>query len=98
MGVDFITCERCGHNFPDCGDFVRCNDECGIDWCSYECAEEDGYIQNYEEDENGWEIDMSTCKYCREEDFDDSELLVYALKLLDCSRDGLVAKYKKPLK
>lgn len=37
----------------------------------------------------------TSCKYCREEDFDDSELLVYACEMLGITRDELVEKYKK---
>ena len=42
MGVDWIACNRCGETFPDCGDFVVC-ENCCTEWCSWECAEEDGY-------------------------------------------------------
>lgn len=41
MGVDWLSCNNCGHNFPDCGDYVSC--ECGEHWCSEECAEKDGF-------------------------------------------------------
>lgn len=46
MGVDFLTCHNCGHNFPDCGEFVSC-ESCGTNWCDRECAEEDGYIEEH---------------------------------------------------
>lgn len=46
MGVDFLVCKRCGNTFPDCGDYVNCED-CGTDWCCDECAEDDGYIREY---------------------------------------------------
>lgn len=45
MGVDWYSCKRCGETFPDCGDYVSC--ECGESWCSDECAEADGYKEEY---------------------------------------------------
>lgn len=41
MGVDFYPCSNCGETYCDCGYYVTC--ECGRDWCSDECANEDGY-------------------------------------------------------
>lgn len=120
MGVDFLVCERCGTTFADCGDFVRCGDDCGNRWCDEECAETDGYTrancklglevseEGYLEDckdecikwkdsEEEWcECDgcenytPTSCSYCRHEDYEDSELLKYALKMLDISRDDLI--------
>ena len=46
MGVDWIACNRCGETFPDCGDYVTC-ESCCTEWCSYDCAEEDGYIPEH---------------------------------------------------
>lgn len=46
MGVEFFPCSRCNESYCDCGEYVTCNFEaggCERDWCSYECAEEDGY-------------------------------------------------------
>lgn len=38
---------------------------------------------------------LDSCKYCREEDFDDDVLLEHALELLGITRDELIARYKK---
>ena len=89
MGVDWYACEKCGETFPDCGDFVRC--ECGVKWCSDECAEEDGYKYTYDEEEN---IEERSCKFCREEDFTDTELLEFILILDSVTRKELVEMYK----
>lgn len=46
MSVDYLTCNCCEENFPDCGYYVSC-ESCGTHWCSDECAEEDGYISEH---------------------------------------------------
>jgi len=40
-------------------------------------------------------IDYYSCKYCREEDFENEILLDYALQKLGLSRKGLIEQYKK---
>lgn len=95
MGVDWLSCKNCGNTFPDCGDFVGC--ECGEHWCCDDCAEAEGF--RYEEDgftppNSKWEQETS-CDFCREEDFEDYELLCYALKKLNMSREELIEDYKK---
>lgn len=37
MGVDFYTCERCGENFSDCGDYALC-EGCEAMFCRDECG------------------------------------------------------------
>jgi len=107
MSVDFFDCVVCGESVCECGDFERC--ECGRKWCSFECAEEDGFkeiscksgYENSDECGSGLkccECEMQvekSCKYCRGEDFEDSELLEYALKRLDLFRSELVDMYKE---
>lgn len=122
MGVDWLSCYRCGETFPDCGDFVSCNDDCCKTWCCYECAEEDGFheasckldldisSEGYLEDDRGkcprakdsddeWincdgcENYIPTgCKYCRNEDYEDCDLLEKAMELLNCDRQYLINK------
>ena len=46
MGVEFITCNYCEDNFPDCGHYVMC-EECGTEWCSEECAELEGFVREH---------------------------------------------------
>ena len=96
MGSDTGVCNFCGDTFSKAGTFVGC--DCNKCWCSESCAEADGLRG----EENGyippgetWEQDTS-CDYCRKEDYDDSELLEYALdKFLNMSRYELVASYNE---
>ncbi len=114
MGVDFYPCSRCMDVYCDCGDYVICSEDaggCGRDWCSDECAKEDGYIGEYckldkyveygycqgecEFSDDGYCSECkhyikASCKYCRNEEYKDSELLEAALKMLDISRSDLV--------
>lgn len=89
MGVDWLTCRSCGGTFPDCGSYVSC-ESCGEYWCSDKCAEEDGFKVEVDNEEEY----STSCKYCRQEDFDDSVLLKFALSLLEESRIELIEQYK----
>lgn len=84
MGVGFITCKRCEYNFPDCGDFVRC--DCGISFCSYECSE----LKFEDEDE-----DKHSCCICRNEFVLDSDLLNFVLNYYGITREQAEKMYKK---
>ena len=90
MSVDFYPCDNCGEVFCDCGEYVKCED-CGKHWCCTECADEDGFKIEQDDEESY----RTSCKYCRGEEFTDEELLDYALKLLDLNREELVAKKNK---
>lgn len=46
MSVDFLVCNNCLDTFADCGSYVVC-ENCGTAWCSYDCAEEDGYMKEH---------------------------------------------------
>lgn len=62
MGVDFYACANCEETFPDCGDYVSC-EQCYRHYCCSECAdftpitpvtdssEEDDDDDDYEEEE-----------------------------------------------
>lgn len=97
MGVDFFPCSRCCESICDCGSYVRC--ECGYKWCSDACAKEDGF-------NNGWDEELDedvepSCKYCRDEDLDDSTLLKFVLKHAKLTRKKALKLYfdrKKPKK
>jgi hypothetical protein len=93
MGIDYYACNNCGDTFPDCGHYVSC--ECGQHWCSYSCAEADGYKYEEYEDEDGDMFEESTCNFCRKEDFEDYELLSFALSKLDLSRQDLIKLYSE---
>lgn len=90
MGVSFKACSCCSHNFPDTIYYVNCLG-CGKKWCSDECAEIDDCI----EIEDG---EALSCKYCRKEDFNDSELLKTALELLDKTREELIKIHREKSK
>lgn len=77
MGVDFYPCSNCGDTYCDCGDYITCNEDaggCGRDWCSDDCAIEDGYEKEHckkgydvyygEPDESDCEMDSCIeCEY-----------------------------------
>ena len=77
MSIDFLVCNNCGETFPDCGYVVGCY--CGNYWCSDECANEDGYEKNDENELKDGDLECS-CSFCRNEKFTDSELLIYAVE------------------
>jgi len=89
MSVDFFDCDVCGESVCECGEYWSC--DCGKHWCSLECAETDGYR---DEEENEDTDAYRSCKYCREEDFEDDVLLEYALEKLKLSREELLNMYK----
>lgn len=106
MGVDWLTCRNCEDTFSDCGHFVGC--DCGNKWCTDDCAEADGYKTEscklgYDTEDNECEKSCyncdefleKSCKYCREEDFEDYELLKFALNKLGISRENLIEMYKE---
>lgn len=86
MGIDYYSCSECETSFPDVIDYKFC--ECGRDWCDEECAE----LGGLQSDEWG---DDRTCKYCREEEFDDAVLLAHLLLVMEMTREELIAGYKK---
>ena len=97
MGVEFLVCNNCNDTFPDCGDFESC--ECGMRWCSLECAEAQGFREELDgfTPKGSRYTHYSSCNYCREDDFSDSELFSYCLNELNLSRDELIEKYKKSI-
>lgn len=89
MSIYWYQCNNCGVAFPDCGDYVLC-EHCGNTWCDDECAEEDGFRVDVDNDK----IYNTSCNYCRNEDFEDDELLKHALVLLNMVRQELVESLK----
>lgn len=93
MSTDYRTCE-CGETFADCADgVVFCN--CGMAWCSEECAAVDGYREEVVTHEDGSEEEIRSCNFCRGDDFSDKELLEFVVSALGVSRDDLVDFYKR---
>lgn len=81
----WTVCSRCGLIFRIKEDRIICSG-CNREWCCDKCATYDGYNENK---------DLSSCNYCRGEDYDDEELLVEALKLLKMTRKELINKIKE---
>ena len=93
MSTDYRTCE-CGETFADCADgVVFCN--CGMAWCSEECAAVDGYREEVITHEDGSEEEIRSCNFCRGDDFGDKELLEFVISAIGVSRDDLVNFYKE---
>ena len=98
MGVEFFHCEACGKTICDAGDYYSCYD-CYRHYCSDKCMEAhslklvscDDCKTEEEAEKHGcyWYL----CGYCRKEMATDSELLKYALRELDMSRDELQNEY-----
>jgi hypothetical protein len=88
MGVDFFPCDYCGEAICDCGSYEKC--ECGRRWCDDKCAKGDGYLSYSDDDE----IDEPSCKYCRREEAEDSELLDYLLRHYNLSRDKVLEDWR----
>ena len=93
MSVDWYPCDVCGKTFPDCGDYVHCNDKCYHRWCSDECAEKDGFVVDYDKvDEYG--DPQRSCNFCRKEDVGDSVLLQFLLeRFVQSDREAAVKEY-----
>lgn len=92
MGVDFFACSHCGETICDAGSYETCGgviDEenleyCSRAWCDEECAKGDGY-----DEEKG------SCKYCRNEELEDYELVSFLLQRLRWTREKALDEYFK---
>jgi len=95
VGVDFYACDYCGETFSDAGDYEYC--DCGRRWCDKWCADKDGLREepNGFVPNGGYYEQETSCKYCREEDFDDHDLLNFLIKIHNSSRSEVIEMYKK---
>ena len=91
MGIDYCVCSECERGFPDVLAFEYCG--CGRVWCDEECSELGGLRKEYDVD--GDYDGNGTCKYCRKEDFEDSELLNFFLKKEGIRREDVIQLYVK---
>lgn len=99
MGQDFYSCNHCGEAFGDYWDgYEMC--ECGKNYCSQECATENGF-ERYDEDFNADEWyekygDVeSTCQFCRGENLTDAEILQWFLDAGSFTREDAVNMIKE---
>lgn len=88
MGVSFYTCEACNRTFPDCRAHFQCY-SCSSLFCSDEC----GGKQVYRESPPEYE-ELTNCIFCRMEVVTDRDLLQFALKRLNLTRDQAVELYR----
>lgn len=95
MGVDFFSCDYCGESICDCGDYVKCNDDCYRRWCDLKCAKADGYRSDNceEEDTDECEYQGESCSYCRREEAEDSDLFNFLLKKYNLKREVVLKEY-----
>lgn len=102
MSVDYLICRYCGDTFADCSSrAVYC--DCGIHWCSLECASMSGYDKP-EKCDNCGEDDYcdnciveeleSSCGHCRKEIVSDNEILNYCLNALNTTKEDIINKIK----
>ncbi len=86
FGIDYYVCDICKESFPDVIDYYYCA-TCDKNYCSDECAEEADLKYTYykdgdevtEDDDYDYE-EIISCKYCRNEDFTDEDVLKYLLE------------------
>lgn len=96
MGVEFFPCDYCGESICDCGSYEQCNDDCSRRWCDKKCAVADGYRD--EDEEENYDENLKSCKFCRNEDVEDSPLLEYLLKHFSLTKEKAKAMYIADLK
>ena len=82
MSVEHFPCANCEETVCDCGEYFRC--DCGRKWCSLECAEEDGY--RIEKEETDRYAEITSCSYCRREEFTDEDMLKFILRKIGFNR------------
>lgn len=93
MGVDWITCNVCETNFPDCGPCSRCG-ECENDFCDW-CTQTYVIIQEDEDpNEDPDHPKISTCPFCTKQIIKPETLLAFALKLLGKDKKQLEDLYR----
>lgn len=95
MGVDFFSCDGCGESICDCGSYIKCR-KCEHRWCDLTCAiKNGGYKYNDDEDDDDYDDDYEeqSCKFCRKEEAEDSDLLNFLIKKYKLNRKTVVQLY-----
>ena len=92
MDIDYLTCNYCGDTFPDCMSYTTCNEDCCNIWCNATCANKEGWRQDNDDDVDKDDEEYS-CKYCRNEDLDDTTLAKFLLKRCGLTRKQAVKEF-----
>lgn len=92
MGQSYYVCTNCNESFGDYWDGIHFCD-CGKSYCCSECAEDNGFRY----DTNG-KYDEFSCGYCREERFDEYQILSWTLDTLNMTKEEVVEILKKKSK
>ena len=98
MGVDWITCDICGENFPDCGPCGYCSG-CEANLCGTCHVEQVGkYGHPAEDSEAATDFGESAalkCDNCSGAIVHDAEVIDYLLAKVEMTRDQVVEEIKK---
>lgn len=79
MSVDWFSCPSCEETYPDCSDRIFFCD-CEISFCSADCGKR--VIDE--------KTDKSTCKYCRNEETTDYQLLHFLLRKFSLTKEQAI--------
>ncbi len=97
MGVDWITCEICSENFPDCGPHGWCAN-CGARLCEY-CHEEQ--VETYGNVEEGSELSYEygdsaavKCDLCSGVIIQDDTIIDYLLNKVHMTKEEIIKEIK----
>lgn len=92
MGIDFYSCEECGYNFPDCGEYFSCTG-CEARFCSTECGGRKLMVEDEEAED--YNEDMTSCILCRKETATDRDLLYFLFKHFKMTHEEAMVLFRK---
>lgn len=98
MGIDYYSCANCGYNFPDCGTYFSC--DCGEHFCSDKCGKREYTEEEVDEPHEDGDYDLkiieiTTCLFCREEEYHTDELFNFLLDKFKLTREEVIKLYKE---
>lgn len=92
MGISYFPCAACGNVLADSADYGRCpncNRRFHVDCIQLSC--EDDEVDESESD--GSEDEECYCQFCGGDDADDDQLLSFAIRKLNISKEELKRLY-----
>lgn len=92
MGVDFFPCDGCGESICDCGSYIKCR-KCEHRWCELSCAIKNGGYKDEDDEDDEYDEYEQSCKFCRQEEAEDSDLLNFLIKKYKLNRKTVVQLY-----